>query len=86
MSELQYALLKSDNTIANIVVVDEDNQEILNDLIESHEASYSLNLEEVGNPSLITDTWNASTNSWDSVPVIFDINTIDWSTAIQKPE
>jgi hypothetical protein len=73
----QYALLKEDNTIINIVVVDSEDTEILENLISFHEASYSLNIDEVGHPRLVTDTWNSSTSSWDTIEVVFDPSTLD---------
>jgi hypothetical protein len=84
MAAKEYVLLKQDHTIANIVVVEESDTEVLDIMIAEHEALYSLDLEAVGYPVLITDTWNATTNSWDSIPVVYDINQIDWSTAKQK--
>jgi hypothetical protein len=77
----QYALLKEDNTIANIIVVDSEDIQVLDELTSFNEASYYLNIDEVGLPKEITDTWNPSTSSWESVPVIFDPNSLDWSTA-----
>ena len=86
MSTVSYALIKTDNTIANSVVIDEGDLDTLNSLIEFHNASYALNLQEVGDFNLITDKWNPSTNSWETLEIFDGIDQIDWSTAIQKPE
>lgn len=80
-----YGLMSEQDSIINLIVVETGDSETLNNLIAFHGASYALDLDETGEPHLISDFWNKTTSSWDTVEVFVDIDTIDMSQAIQKP-
>jgi hypothetical protein len=77
--------MSEQDSIINIILVEAGDSETLNNLVAFHGASYALDFDEVGHPFLISDFWNKTTLSWDTVEVLVDINTIDMSQAIQKP-
>lgn len=78
---IEYALIKDNNTIANVIVMEEFDESLMGNLLEIHEASYYVNLNDYGNPTYISDTWNPETNTWEVLEVIHP-PAIDRSTLI----
>jgi len=81
MATVEYAFMDETNNIINICVVDQENSEVL-DLLKNHyEASYTLLLDEVGQPSFITDTWDNENSRWivTEIPAEIVPTDITWS-------